>query len=121
MGKKFYKTEVFEYGDSKIRKAGDIIVEKRLLGVREIVSGVEMDCIHDLLPFNIAEADIARTGHYIYVRRSQLNNDSVATQADIISYVDGYENNPFKKIADEIITKEQRQKAMTKVSKVKRG
>ena len=31
------------------------------------------------------------------------------------------ENNPFKKIADEIITKEQRQKAMTKVSKVKRG
>ena len=121
MGKKFYKTDVFEMKEGQARRVGKVIVEKNLLGVKEVVSGVEMDCIHSIVPSGIVAADIARTGHYVFVNKNEINKNTVATPEEVISYVDEYENNPFKPIADEIVTKEQRKKTMSKARKIKRG
>lgn len=121
MGKKFYKTDVFEMKEEQARRVGKVIVEKNLLGVKEVVSGVEMDCIHSIVPSGIVAADIARTGHYIFVNKREINKNTIATPEEVIAYVDEYENNPFKPIADEIVTKEQRKKAMSKARKIKRG
>lgn len=121
MGKKFYKTDVFEMKGNKPRIVGKIIVEKHFLGAKEVVSGVEMDCIHSIVPTGIVAADIERTGHYVFVNKSEINKNTVATPEEVIAYVDEYENNPFKPIADEIVAKEQREKAMSKAHKIKRG
>lgn len=121
MGKKFYKADVFEMKEGKARRVGKVIVGKNLLGVKEVVSGVEMDCIHSIVPSGIVAADIERTGHYIFVNKREINKNTIATPEEVIAYVDEYENNSFKPIADEIVAKEQKEKAMSKAHKIKRG
>ncbi len=108
MGKKFYKTDVFEMKEGQERRVGKVIVEKNLLGVKEVVSGVEMDCIHSIVPSGIVAADIARTGHYVFVNKSEINKNTVATPEEVIAYVDEFDFNPLKAIGDELVTKEQR-------------
>ncbi len=117
MYKKFYNVTVYETTKEHPKKElGKIIVEKSLFGVQEIVSGIEMDRVITPGPICLfAETDIEKYGHYIYVSNNSINSSNVATSKEVEEYIDSYENNPFKKIADEIVTKKQQSKALKKV------
>lgn len=124
MEKKFYKVPVFEeiHSVHERRQIGQIIVEKKLLGVKEVVSGIEMDVVSSELPlFLFAEADTERLGHYIYVNRYSLKPENIATREEVATYVDEYEQNPFRKIADDMLTKKQQAKAMKKIRSSKKN
>lgn len=121
MHKKFYNVTVYEVTKDHGKKGiGKIIVEKNLLGVQEIVSGIEMDRVKTPGPiYFFADSDIEKYGHYIYVRSSSINSSNIATSKEVEQYIDNYENNPFKIIADEISTRKQQAKALKKVNSSK--
>ena len=121
MRKKYYNVTVYETTKEHERqRIGKIIVEKNLLGVQEIVSGIEMDRVLTNGPICLfADADIEKFGHYVFVEHSSIKTSSVATPKEVEEYIDNYENNPFKNIADDMLTKKQQAKALKKVRSAK--
>lgn len=123
MYQKFYNVTVYEATKEHEKKEiGKIIVEKNLLGVQEIVSGIEMDRVKTRGPIYLfADSDIEKYGHYIYVTNSSINSSNIATSKEVEEYIDNYANSPFKKIADEISTRQQQAKALKKVNSSKKS
>ena len=110
MQKKYYNVTVYETTKEHERqRIGKIIVEKNLLGV-------QMDRVLTNGPICLfAAADIEKFGHYVFVEHSSIKTSSLATPREVEEYIDNYENNPFKNIADDMLTKKQQAKALKKV------
>lgn len=122
---KLYKVELFQSRDRKTTKVDDIIVEKSFLGVREIVSGIEID-LHTIsgtplesIMYDIVCDDIERTGYYLFTRRTYIRKENRATKQDIEEYVDNYENSEFNKVAKKIREHEETRKKVKSKDKDK--
>ncbi len=122
---KLYKVELFQSRDRKTTKVDDIIVEKSFLGVREIVSGLEID-LHTIsgtplesIMYDIVCDDIERTGYYLFTRRIYLKKENLATKQDIEEYVDNYQNSEFNKVVQEIKRHEETRKKVKSKGKNK--
>lgn len=103
----YYKTRVYELKGEEIEDLGTIIVEKNFFGATEVVSRIGLDTYRlnqepGLLEREIVASDIDKTGHYLFVRRKDLNRQAVATKKEIIDYLDNYDKMPFSKVVRDI-------------------